>query len=96
MVVLGIGPLGFDAAGYDPAQWSTACTVVQAAELAALPAPQATIWALDFVFRGAATLRHGQLGRIENRGLLVHEVVAVGFKNVATAKRAMTLMRAGK
>lgn len=86
-----------DTAGNDPTQWpTTAFTIAPAAEPATLPAAQATIWAIDFGLRGATTLHNGQLVRIKNRGFLAHEVVGIGVKNVATAKRVMALLRAGR
>ena len=89
--------IAVDTAGNDPAQWpTTAFTIAPAADPAALPAAQATIRAIDFGFRGATALHNGQLVRIANRGFLAHEVVGIGVKNVATAKRVMALLRAGE
>jgi hypothetical protein len=89
--------IAVDTAGNDPAQWpTTTFTIAPAAEPATLPAAQATIWAMDFGFRGATTLHNGQLVRIENRGFLAYEVFGIGVKNAATAKRVTALMRAGR
>jgi hypothetical protein len=89
--------IAIDVAGNNPAtQPHTAFTIAAAAQPVALPAAQATIKAIDFRFQGATRLHDGELVRFENRGFLVHMIDAVGVKNVATAKRVMSLLRAGK
>jgi hypothetical protein len=71
-------------------------TVTNAANPAALPKPAATVTAIDFAFRGASTLREGELVRFENDGYLIHMVVFAPVKSVADAKKAETLLLAGK
>jgi hypothetical protein len=89
--------LAIDSGGYDPSKFTTTSfTIAAATEPAELPAAQASIWALDFGFGGASTLRHGQLVRVENRGYLVHEIGILRYSDVPTARRAMALMRAGR
>lgn len=71
-------------------------TVTAAMAPAALPTPGATVWAIEFGFRGASTLHAGELVRFENAGYLVHMIDWIRVKNVATADRVKALLRAGK
>ena len=87
--------LALDGSGNDPLP-NAAFTIAQAADPAALPAAQATVQAIDFGFRGATTLRNGDLVRFANRGHVVHAIGGIRVKNVAAAKQLMTLLRAGK
>jgi hypothetical protein len=74
----------------------TPFTVTKAASPASLPKPGGTVTAIDFAFRGASTLRDGELVRFENDGYLIHMVLFARVKSVADAKKAETLLLAGK
>jgi hypothetical protein len=74
----------------------TPFTVTKAASPASLPKPGGTVTAIDFAFRGASTLRDGELVRFENDGYLIHMVLYAQVKSVADAKKAETLLLAGK
>jgi hypothetical protein len=74
----------------------TPFTVTRAASPASLPKPGGTVTAIDFAFRGASTLRDGELVRFENDGYLIHMVLFARVKSVADAKKAETLLLAGK
>ena len=71
-------------------------TVTQATHPAALPTPDATVTAVDFAYRGARTLRDGELVRFQNDGYLIHMVLFLGVKSVADAKKGEALLLAGK
>ncbi len=86
---LDFGPTG-------PTPPFSAFTVTQAASPAALPNPNATISTIEFGFRGPTTLHDGELVRFVNAGFLVHMDVFGKAKNVATAKKAIALLLAGK
>ncbi len=73
-----------------------AFVVTQSASPAALPTPGATESSIEFAFRGPTTLHDGELVRVENNGFLVHMDVLAKVKNVATANKVITLLRAGK
>ena len=62
-------------------------TVTQSADPATLPAPAATITAVDFAFRGASTLHDGELVRFKNDGYLIHMFLFAQFKSVADATK---------
>jgi len=74
----------------------TPFTVTQAASPASLPKPGGTVTAIDFGYRGASTLRDGELVRFENDGYLIHMVLYAKVKSVADAKKAEALLLAGK
>jgi hypothetical protein len=81
----------------NPAKWSfTQFTVAPSAAPAALPAAKSTVKAIEFGFRGPSTLRDGTVVRFENAGFLVHMVVAIKVKNVASANALTGLLLAGK
>jgi hypothetical protein len=71
-------------------------TVTAATTPAVLPTPGATVWAIEFGFRGASTLHDGELVRFQNSGYLVHMIDWIRVKNLATANRVKALLRAGK
>jgi uncharacterized cupredoxin-like copper-binding protein len=73
----------------------TSFTVTAAKSPATLPAPQATIRAIEFGFRGPSTLHDGELVGFENEGFLVHMDIAFPVKNSKAAKRAVKLLKAG-
>ncbi|MGA2321394.1 MAG: hypothetical protein ABSG95_11740 [Solirubrobacteraceae bacterium] len=70
-------------------------TVSASTAPAALPTPGATIRSIEFGFRGPSTLHDGEIVRFENEGFLVHMDIAARVKNMAAAKRAIKLLRAG-
>jgi hypothetical protein len=61
-----------------------------------LPKPAARVATIDFSFRGASTLRDGELVRWTNDGFLVHMVIGVAAPNHATANKIAALLKAGK
>ncbi len=63
---------------------------------AALPKPGATIASIEFGFTGPTKLHDGELVRFVNNGFLVHMDVFFRGKNVADAKKAIALLKAGK
>jgi len=83
-------------AGEGEAQLRTSFKVSAAKSPATLPAPQATIRAIEFGFRGPNTLHDGELVRFENEGFLVHMDIAIQVKNEKTAKQLVKLLLAGK
>ena len=74
----------------------TPFTVTKSPAPASLPAPGATVTAIDFAYRGASTLHDGELVRFENDGYLVHMVLYGELKSPADAKPAEALLLAGK
>lgn len=81
----------------NPAKWPhTQFTVTQSAAPAALPAPSATITAIEFNFRGPGVLHDGTTVRFQNGGFLVHMAIGVRVKNLQTAKQLTALLLAGK
>jgi hypothetical protein len=62
---------------------------------AVLPAPAATIKAIEFGFTGPSTLKDGELVGFENEGFLVHMDIAFPVKNSKAAKKAVKLLKAG-
>jgi hypothetical protein len=71
-------------------------TVTQSANPASLPKPGGTVTAIDFGFRGASKLHDGELVRFQNDGYLIHMVLFARVKSVADARKAETLLLAGK
>ncbi|MGI8411199.1 MAG: hypothetical protein ACR2QA_01620 [Solirubrobacteraceae bacterium] len=74
----------------------TTFTVSAASRPAALPAPAATISAIDFGFRSPSVLREGSLVRVRNDGFLVHMFFAVPVKGPRQARQLTNLLKAGK
>jgi hypothetical protein len=70
--------------------------ITQSPHPATLPAPQATVRSIEFGFRGASTLREGELVRFENDGYLIHMFQAAKTASFATANKAAALLLAGK
>ena len=86
-----------DTARQNPAQWPHATfTVAAAASPVTLPAPQATVTAIEFGFRGPAVLHHGNLVRFANGGFLVHMIEAIKAPNAGVAQQIATDLRAGQ
>jgi uncharacterized cupredoxin-like copper-binding protein len=70
-------------------------TVAASKSPVALPAPQATVRAIEFGFTGPSTLKDGELVGFENEGFLVHMDIAFPVKNMKAAKKAVKLLKAG-
>jgi hypothetical protein len=81
--------------GEGPPKLHTSFTVVAAKAPAALPAPQATLRAIDFAFTGPTVLHKGELVGVENEGWTVHMDLAVKVKNLKAAKQLVKLLLAG-
>ena len=79
-----------------PPKIRTTFTVTTAKSPASLPTPQATIRAIDFDFRGPATLHNGELVRFENEGFLVHMDFALPTKSKKAAKQVVKALLTGK
>ncbi len=89
--------LALDTNGSNPAKFPfTQFTIAAATAPATLPAPAATVTAIDFGFRGPTTLRNGQLVRFENAGFVSHMIIAIKVKNVASGAKVIALLRAGR
>lgn len=63
---------------------------------ASLPAAQATETAREFGFEGPAVLHDGTIVRAQNHGWLVHMIVLVGVRDIATGRQLIALLKAGK
>jgi hypothetical protein len=74
----------------------TKFTVTKASSPAKLPAAAATTKAIEFGFRGSATLRDNKLVRGVNEGWLVHMNDFQGVKSAKAGKKVVALLRAGK
>jgi hypothetical protein len=70
-------------------------TVAPSASPASLPAPGATVKAIDFGFKGASVLHDGELVRFENTGFLIHMFLYGQVRSVADAKKAEALLLKG-
>jgi hypothetical protein len=89
--------VALDAAGSKPAKFPrTSFTVAAAPQPAALPAPKATVRAIEFAFKGPTTLRVGELVRFENAGFVVHMIAGIRAADAAGARQITRLLRAGK
>lgn len=73
----------------------TPFTVAPSSSPASLPNPGGTVEAIDFGFRGASTLRDGELVRFWNNGYLIHMFLYVQAKNLADAKKAEAALLSG-
>lgn len=71
-------------------------TVTQSSAPVTLPAPGATVSAIDFGFRGADTLHDGELVRFQNEGYLIHMILYGRMKSAADATKAEALLLKGK
>ncbi|MBV8951276.1 MAG: hypothetical protein JOZ99_10400 [Actinobacteria bacterium] len=89
--------VAFDSSAERPTQWpSTTFTVAQAAAPAQLPAAAQTQSAIEFGFRGPATLHNGQVLRAVNDGWVVHMIAAFGVKSPAVGRKVIALLKAGE
>jgi hypothetical protein len=71
-------------------------TISASSSPASLPAPGGTVKAIDFGYRGAATLHDGELVRFENDGYLIHMVEYAKTGSVSNAKKAEKFLLAGQ
>jgi hypothetical protein len=71
-------------------------TISASSSPASLPKPGGTVKAIDFGYRGAATLHDGELVRFENDGYLIHMVLYAKVGSVSNANKAEKLLLAGK
>jgi hypothetical protein len=71
-------------------------TISPATSQASLPKPDGTVTAIDFRFRGASTLRDGELVRFQNDGYLIHMFIFAQLKSAADATKAEALLLKGK
>jgi hypothetical protein len=74
----------------------TTFTISPSVSPASLPKPRTTLSAIEFGFRGPATLHDGQLARFGNQGFLVHMMVAARAPSRAKADQMAALLKAGK
>ena len=74
----------------------TPFTIATAASPATLPAPEATVAAIEFGFRGPGRLHDGELVRFANHGFLVHMIDFGRARNATDARKAARLLRQGK
>jgi hypothetical protein len=82
--------------GEKPPTIHSSFTVTASASPVPLPTPQATIRAIEFGFRGPATLHVGELVRFENEGFLVHMNFAFPVKSKKAAKKVVGALRSGR
>jgi hypothetical protein len=88
--------VGFDAARGNPSKWPfTTFTVSPNEEPASLPAPAATVSAIEFDFRGPGTLEQGDLVRFANAGFLVHMLVYFTASDAANAAKLAGALKDG-
>lgn len=89
--------LALNGAGEDSAKWpTTSFSIVPSPAPAGLPTPAATEQSIDFAFRGPSTLHDGELVRFENAGYLVHMDFAFPVRNLASARKVVKALKAGK
>jgi hypothetical protein len=89
--------VAFDSVRNNPAKWPFATfTIATAAHPATLPAPAATIAAIEFGFRGPGTLHQGDLVRFANHGFLVHMIVYATAASHRQARKVARYLHEGK
>ena len=89
--------IAFDTKKNDPTTWPHATfSIAEASQPASLPAPGATISAIEFGFRGPNTLQNGEIVRFKNSGFLVHMIIGLRARNAAGARQIAKLLLAGK
>lgn len=89
--------VALDTSGSNPAKFPIAgFTISPAAAPAALPAPAATVKAIEFAFTGPTTLHDGELVRFQNAGFLTHMIVAIKARSTSAAKQIIGYLRAGR
>jgi hypothetical protein len=85
--------LAVDLSSSNPDPPHAAFVISRTTHPASLPAPGATISAIDFAFRGPSKLHDGELVRFQNNGFLVHPIQGIGVKNANAARRLTALLR---
>ena len=89
--------VAFDASKSNPANWpNTTFTIADNPTPMTLPAVKQSQRAIEFGFKGPATLHAGQLLRTSNSGFLVHMMVGIRVKNKAAGLEAVKYLYAGK
>jgi hypothetical protein len=89
--------VALDTTKSNPTKWPRAnFTVTANSAPASLPAAGATIKTQEFRFVSPARLHDGEVVRFVNGGYLVHMVIGLPVKNMATAKKVVALLLAGK
>lgn len=89
--------VALETSGRDPSKFPHASfTVPRAATEASLPAAKATVSTIDFAFRGPKSIERGSVVRFQQRGHVVHMMLAARVRNAFVAKRVTRLLRAGK
>ena len=89
--------VALDTTKNNPGQWPHATfTVTANSAPATLPTPGATITTQEFRFLAPSRLHNGELVRFMNGGYLVHMVLGIPVGNMASAKKVVKLLRAGK
>ncbi len=79
-----------------PLQWPhTTFHIAASSHPAPLPAPRATVHAIEFGFRTPATLHQHSLVRFENDGYLVHMVIGIRARNNTDAQKLVAALRRG-
>jgi hypothetical protein len=89
--------IAFDSIRDKPTHWPrTTFTVAEEADPVAVPAPDATVEAIEFGFRSPSTLHRGEVVRFANHGYVVHMIAAIGAKDEQNAKQIVQLLKEGK
>jgi hypothetical protein len=74
----------------------TTFTISPSSSPASLPKPKASLYSIEFAFRGPSTIHDGELVRFGNHGFLVHMMVAARAPSKAKAEQIARLLKAGK
>jgi hypothetical protein len=74
----------------------TTFTISPNSSPASLPKPKATLYSIEFAFRGPSTIHDGELVRFGNHGFLVHMMVAARASSKARAQEIARMLKAGK
>ncbi len=86
-----------DTEGNNPARWPhTEFDIARSAHPASLPKAAGSVRAIDFAYRGAATLHPKELVRFTNDGFVVHMTMYIKARDQAGAKKIAALLKAGK
>jgi hypothetical protein len=74
----------------------TTFTISRNSSPASLPKPKASLYSIEFAFRGPSTIHDGQLVRFGNHGFLVHMMFAARAPSKAKAEEIARLLKEGK
>jgi hypothetical protein len=74
----------------------TTFTISPNSSPASLPKPKASLYSIEFAFRGPSTIHDGELVRFGNHGFLVHMMFAARAPSKAKAEQIARLLKAGK